>query len=81
MSKLRESQKLNRIVYEKVLPLMTPGVTEQEIARKIQIFQLELGASGPSFPPIVAFGENAAIPHHESTERTLKSTDIILLDM
>ena len=31
------------------------GNAEEAIARKIQILQLELGASGPSFPPIVAF--------------------------
>jgi len=56
-------------------------VTEAEIARKIQILQLELGASGPSFPPIVAFGEHSAIPHHEVTDRKLQSGDPVLLDM
>jgi len=52
---LRTSQALNRQVYEKILPFLIPGVTEEGIAQKIQILQLELGASGPSFPPIVAF--------------------------
>lgn len=61
---LRESQSLNKKVYEMILPFLIPGVAEDEIARKIQILQLELGASGPSFPPIVAFGENTAVPHH-----------------
>ena len=47
-------------------------MTEREVARKIQIIQLEQGATGPSFPPIVAFGEHSAIPHHSPTERALK---------
>ncbi len=56
-------------------------MTEEEIARKIQILQLKLGADGPSFPPIVAFGENTAIPHHSPTERKLERDDAVLIDM
>lgn len=78
---LQTSQKLNKSVYERILPFLIPGVTEEEIARKIQILQLELWASGPSFPPIVAFWENSAVPHHSPTERKLHPEDIILLDM
>lgn len=78
---LQESQKLNKKVYEMILPFLIPGVTEEAIARKIQILQLELGATGPSFSPIVAFGENSAVPHHSPTQRKLLPTDTILLDM
>jgi len=78
---IQTSQKLNKSVYERILPFLVPGVTENEIARKIQILQLELWASGPSFPPIVAFWENSAVPHHSPTERKLIPTDIILIDM
>jgi Xaa-Pro aminopeptidase len=55
IKKLRESQKINRAVYEAIQSYLQIGVTEEETARRIQILQLELGASGPSFPPIVAF--------------------------
>lgn len=51
-------------------------MTEEAIARRIQILQLELGATGPSFPSIVAFGEKSAIPHHSPTERKLQSADV-----
>lgn len=78
---LRTSQAMNKRVCDMVIPLLILGVTEEAIARKIQILQLELGASGPSFSPIVAFGENAAIPHHSPTQRKLLPEDIILLDM
>lgn len=78
---LKISQSLNKKVYEKILPYLIVGVTEEEIARKIQIFQLELWFSGPSFPPIVAFGENSAIPHHSSTDRKLQKWEWILIDM
>lgn len=56
-------------------------MTEGEIARKIQIMQLELGADCPSFPPIVAFSENTAVPHHNPTARILDDGDAVLIDM
>jgi len=55
IQKLRQSQAINRSVFEAIQPYLQKGVTEAAIARRIQILQLELGASGPSFPPIVAF--------------------------
>ncbi len=55
IEKLRESQRINRVVFEAIQPYLQIGVTEEAVARRIQILQLELGASGPSFPPIVAF--------------------------
>lgn len=78
---LRTSQALNKRVYDMILSFLVPWVTEEAIAGRIQILQLELGATGPSFPPIVAFGENSAIPHHSPTERKLQSADIVLIDM
>ncbi len=55
IEKLRLSQSKNKSVYEHILPFLVCGVSEKEIARKILILELEQGASGPSFPPIVAF--------------------------
>lgn len=78
---LKQSQLLNKKVYKMIVPLLIPWVTEEEMARKIQTFQLEFWATGPSFPPIVAFWENSAVPHHSPTQRKLRPDDIILLDM
>lgn len=81
ISKIRVSQRLNKEVYKKIVPYLQEGVTEEEIARRIQILQLELGASGPSFPPIVAFWENTAVPHHSPTEKHLHPGDVVLIDI
>jgi len=81
IEKLRKSQKINRAVYEAIQPFLKVGATEEAIARRIQILQLELGASGASFPPIVAFWENTAVPHHSPTSRKLQKDDVILIDM
>lgn len=56
-----------------------PGISEKEVAALFEINILKLGAS-LSFPTIVAFGKNAATPHHHSDDTTLKINDLILID-
>ena len=41
----------------------------------------ELGAEDPSFPAIVAAGENSALPHHDSSDREVKKDELLLIDM
>jgi len=55
IKKLCKSQRINKEVFAAIQFHLQIGVTEREIARKIQILQLELGGDGASFPPIVAF--------------------------
>lgn len=54
--------------------------TEWELAEFIKQAGLRLGAEDVSFPPIVASGPNAAIPHHIPGNRKLKSGESIILD-
>jgi Xaa-Pro aminopeptidase len=57
------------------------GRTEREVALDAEVHMRELGADGPSFGAIVAAGANAAIPHHEPSEREIKSGQLLLIDM
>jgi Xaa-Pro aminopeptidase len=56
-------------------------ITELKLAWKIKELANKFGADDLSFDPIVAFGENSAIPHHSPTLRKLKKTDVVLIDM
>lgn len=57
------------------------GMTEREIAYKIQEFFIKNGAEGISFDPIVATGANSSMPHAEPTDRKIEYGDIILIDL
>ncbi|MCB1118695.1 MAG: aminopeptidase P family protein [Chlamydiia bacterium] len=57
------------------------GISEQELAKQIEIFWLERGAQGASFPPIVAFGANSSMPHYHPGDRKLQHGDVVLLDL
>ena len=50
------------------------------MARQLEALLRRDGADGLSFESIVAFGENAAEPHHEPSHRPLDEGDVIKMD-
>mgnify|MGYP004643442139 FL=1 len=66
--------------YHNEIKLAKTGVTEKEIADKIRSEIIRLGGEGESFETIVAFGANAAVPHHETGETRLTENTAILVD-
>lgn len=67
-------------VYEWTIERGLGGKTEIEVARAAEARMRELGAE-PSFPPIVAAGSNAAMPHAEPGRREIQSGDMVIFDM
>lgn len=79
---IRQSQKLNEQVLKLLMKEFKVGVTEADLAWKVQVIARDLGCDGISFDPIIAFGGNSAMPHHESSaKKKLKRGDMILIDM
>lgn len=64
----------------KLLPQIKEGMKEAEVAALLEYNMKLLGAYSTSFDTIVAFGANAAVPHHETGDTRLKFGDEILLD-
>ncbi len=62
------------------IPFIKEGVTEREVANELEYNFKKRGASGTSFDTIVAFGKNAAIPHHETGDTKLKKNMCVLMD-
>lgn len=79
LKKLRIAAAVGDKILKKILPKLKPGVTEKEIANLFKSYSNEM-ADGVSFPPIVAFGKNGAVPHHHSDDTKLKKNDAILID-
>ena len=66
---------------ESILPKLSCGVTEKDIALELEYTMKKLGASEPSFDTIVAFGSNASMPHYVPAQTKLKSGDCVLIDI
>ena len=77
---MRESNRIAYLAYEYILPRVKTGMTECEVAAEMEKFMRAQGATTASFYTIVAFGENAANPHHETSDRKLKAEDAVLMD-
>jgi Xaa-Pro aminopeptidase len=57
------------------------GKTERAVALAAEQRMRELGAEGPSFPTIVAAGENGALPHAEASDREIGGGELVVVDM
>ena len=64
-----------------VCPNITPGMTEREIAWKMEQAMRDAGADAISFDTIVAAGPNGAMAHHQPTDYIIKQGDPIVIDM
>lgn len=76
-------QKASRItakVFRDLKKELQPRTTEQDLAQKIKELIYKNGGDKEAFDPIVAFGKNTAIPHHQPDKTRLKKHDIIQLD-
>jgi len=60
---------------------LRPGVTEREVAWRLEVDMRERGADGVSFPIIVAAGPNGAMPHHRPSDKVIKAGEPIVIDM
>ena len=68
-------------VFEDIVGLMSPGVTERDIAAEIEYRARRLGADGTAFEPIVASGPRAALPHATPSDRKIATGDVVIVDM
>lgn len=72
--------KIAEIAVNKTFGFIKRGVTEREVKDFLEREMLNSGAEDVAFDTIVAFGENSAVPHHETGERKLKLNDAVLID-
>ncbi len=77
---IRSALHLAEEVFRKVVAEIHPGVTEHQVAWSIEKGMREAGADSVSFPTIVAFGPNSALPHAVPGDRRLQPGEPVLFD-
>lgn len=81
LAKISKACRITEEAFAEVLPYIKEGVSERELQAEIIYRFLKKGAEKPSFEPIVAFGENSAIPHHKTGDTKLKKGQAVLFDI
>jgi Xaa-Pro aminopeptidase len=80
ISRIAAAAELADDVYRWAIERGLAGRRERDVARDVQARIRELDAE-PSFPPIVAAGENGALPHAEPGERKIGRRELVVFDM
>jgi len=57
-----------------------PGVTEKEIAARLQYLMLHYGAENMSFDPIVVSGANGSVPHGVPSGKEIQAGEFVTMD-
>ena len=74
------AQRIAEKALDQILGEIRPGVTEKEIAARLQYLMLHFGAENMSFDPIVVSGPNGSLPHGVPGERVIQNGEFITMD-
>ena len=77
---LEQAQRIAEKALAQILTELRPGITEKEVAARLQYLMLHFGAEKMSFDPIVAGGPNGSMPHAVPTDRELRSGEFVTMD-
>jgi Xaa-Pro aminopeptidase len=77
---LERAQEVTDGAFDRVIGKLAEGVTERQVAFELDLAMREIGAERVGFDTIVAFGENAAEPHHRPSDRSLQRGDVVKMD-
>lgn len=69
-----------RAAFDDVRHSLGPGVTELDVAARLEAAMRHRGARGHAFEPIVAFGERGAMPHARLSSRPLRQSEPVIID-
>lgn len=76
----RQAEHIGDIAFEEILKELKPGITELEVAAKLEYIMKMNGADKLSFESIIASGVNSSKPHAEPGHKKIASGDFVTMD-
>lgn len=77
---IRKAVEITEKAYDYILGFVKVGVTEIEVANKLDFYMRKLGATGVSFDTIVASGYRSAMPHGVASDKKIEAGDMVTID-
>src|SRR5271165_3053575 len=77
---IRQAVRLGAKVYEEASKSIRPGVSEVEVAGKLEFGARQAGADGMSFDTIVAAGKRGALPHGRASLQLIPKRGFVVVD-
>jgi len=78
---MRKASELNDQAMNVLASSVEEGCTELELSRLLKETYRVLGTDGISFTPIIAFGANAALPHHDTGNAMIQPGASVICDI
>ncbi len=80
IDKIRTAEAIGDRAYARLLPQLRAGMTEKQVAARLEFYMKEEGADGLSFDTIAASGIHSAMPHAVPTDKKLEAGDFLTMD-
>ncbi len=77
---IRKAEAIGDQVFSQILTYIQPGMTELEVAARIEYLLKLNGGQSTSFPAIVASGINSSMPHAVPTQKKIEKGDFLTMD-
>ena len=77
---LWQAFKISDGAFDRLLKEIKAGMTEKELAARLEYYMRSLGSEGVSFDTIVASGHRSALPHGAPTDKVLEVGDFVTFD-
>lgn len=74
------AQRIAERALEQIITELRPGVSEREIAARLQYLMLHFGAEDMSFDPIVVSGPNGSLPHGVPSDKQIATGEFVTMD-
>ena len=77
---IRTAAAIGDKVFNTVVKMIKPGMTELDISAEISYNAKKFGAEGDAFEVIVTSGERTALPHGKATTKKIKKGELVTID-
>lgn len=74
------AQRIAEKAFDNALTYIKAGMTEKEIALRLEYDMRSFGADGTSFETIVVSGKNSSLPHGVPSQKVIENGDFITMD-
>lgn len=76
---IQKALEISEKAFERVLPLLKPGLREKDVALELD-YQMQVLGGEVAFPTIVASGKRTALPHARPSDKRLEKGSWVLVD-
>lgn len=77
---IRQAESIGDKVFSEILTFIKPGMTELEVAARIEYLLKVFGGEKTSFSAIVASGINSSMPHAVPSSKKIEKGDFVTMD-